>query len=349
MVTVPRPNPSLSVRAQAPARVPELPRDRGLTWRPLGPGDLPELTRLTSTIEQLDRTPFRTSPEEVVEWLTGSWKDLSADTVGGFEASGALRAYALAELPPGDVSLLRSWVHGGVHPAYRGRGIGRDLVRWMDARGRQQLAAAGADAPARLVTFLEDDALDQRRLFEAAGFTPRRQYTAMRRDLRAPSPRVELPNGLRLLPWSPGIDEQIRLAHNEAFADHWGSQPQTVEQWSSGHAQAATSWSFAVLDQSATGPEPAVVGYLMSARIEQDWPVLGYTYGYVHQLGVRRAWRGRGLSVALLGAAMDAYRADGMEYAVLDVDTENPTGAYGLYARVGFEPTHGAAMYTIEL
>jgi len=41
---------------------------------------------------------------------------------------------------------------------------------------------------------------------------------------------------------------------------------------------------------------------------------------------------------------MDAYRTDGMEHAVLDVDTESPTGGRGLYESVGFEPTHGSVM-----
>ena len=64
---------------------------------------------------------------------------------------------------------------------------------------------------------------------------------------------------------------------------------------------------------------------------------------------MRRGWRGRGLAPALLTAAMASFRADGMQYAELDVDTENPSGAHGLYASLGYEVTHGAIMYTIEV
>jgi ribosomal protein S18 acetylase RimI-like enzyme len=52
---------------------------------------------------------------------------------------------------------------------------------------------------------------------------------------------------------------------------------------------------------------------------------------------------------ALLAASMGAFRADGMQYAELDVDSENPSGALGLYTRLGYEVVHGSAMYSIEL
>ncbi|MNC79370.1 Acetyltransferase (GNAT) family protein [compost metagenome] len=64
---------------------------------------------------------------------------------------------------------------------------------------------------------------------------------------------------------------------------------------------------------------------------------------------MRRAWRGRGLAVALLTAAMRSFRADGIQYAELDVDTANPSGAHGLYADLGYEPLHGSVMVSIEL
>jgi ribosomal protein S18 acetylase RimI-like enzyme len=107
----------------------------------------------------------------------------------------------------------------------------------------------------------------------------------------------------------------------------------------------APQWSHVAVDE-ATGE---VAGYTISGRYEHDWEVAGFTSGYTELLGVRRAWRGRGLAPALLTAAMASFRADGMQYAELDVDTENPSGAHGLYASLGYEVTHGAIMYTIEV
>ena len=75
----------------------------------------------------------------------------------------------------------------------------------------------------------------------------------------------------------------------------------------------------------------------------------GYTSGYTDALCVRRSYRGRRIAPALLAAGMRAYAADGMQYAVLDVDTENPTGAYGLYSSLGYQKTVGSRMLSIEL
>lgn len=55
------------------------------------------------------------------------------------------------------------------------------------------------------------------------------------------------------------------------------------------------------------------------------------------------------MAVALLAAAMRAFLAGGMERAVLDVDTDNPTGAYGLYSGLGYAKAYGSSAYVIEV
>ncbi|HZL02657.1 MAG TPA: GNAT family N-acetyltransferase [Cellulomonas sp.] len=335
----------IAVRAAAPAELPWPDAGLGLTWRALGVQDIPELAVLVAAIEAADAQPFRTSLEEVTEWFDGEWKNHALDTLAGFGADGVMRAFAQVTTAPGDVRVVRAFLSGGVHPAWRGRGVGRALVAWMQARGRQLLAASGKDVPGRLCAYLEDSAPASKALFAAAGFAPIRYYSEMRRPLTDPLPVVGVPDGLHLTPWSPELDEAVRVAHNETFADHWGSEPRTPETWSHGRSMFAAPWSRVALDDT-TGE---VAGYLLSARFEHDWPVLGHTAGYTDLLGVRRAWRGRGLGTALLAAVMDLYRADGMQYAELGVDTANPSGAHGFYASLGYEVTHGSTLVTIEL
>ena len=72
----------------------------------------------------------------------------------------------------------------------------------------------------------------------------------------------------------------------------------------------------------------------------------GYTEGWIEQIGTKRAHRGNGLAAALIRAAMRAFASDGIEYATLEVDTENPTGAHGIYTRLGFERVRGYVDYT---
>lgn len=359
----------ISVRADAPAVLELPPAHLELTWRPLQPADARELFALVQAVEEADAPAQRESFDEVVELFEGEWKDLHRDSIGGFDATGTLRAYGLVEVRPGDARTVRAFLRGGVHPRWRGRGLGRAVSAWLEGRGRQKLVEAGKELPARLAVFVDEGARDQRRLWAAAGFSPVRWYTGMRRDLAAPLPEAPVPAGVRIVPWSPELDDAVRLAHNETFADHWGSEPQTPETWRH-DAHFRPAWSFVALTDPTTddavpddavddavgdGPPgladaaPVVAGYLMSGVYEQDWEPLGYTCASTELLGVRRAWRGTGLGSALLRHAMEAYRAAGLEYATLGVDTANPSGAHGLYTRLGYEPTQGQVLYSVEL
>ena len=57
--------------------------------------------------------------------------------------------------------------------------------------------------------------------------------------------------------------------------------------------------------------------------------------GLVGALGVRRAWRGRGLGRALLLHTFGEFHRRGTGRVTLGVDSSNPTGATQLYESVG--------------
>lgn len=340
-----QPTAPLSERAAAPEHLDLPPAELGLTWRPLRPTDAAELHALAAASETHEELPFRTSAEEIAESFDGSWRDPEHDTLGGWDADGVLRAQGRAEVAPGDERTVRVFLDGTVHPEWRGRGVGRHLLAWQLGRARQLLAASGKELPARIAGFAEDVQADRHRLLRAGGLTPIRYYAEMDRPLDTEPGEVAAPDGVAILPWSERHEEAARLAHNEAFADHWGSEPRTVEQWRSGRAHFVRQWSFLAV-QTATD---AVVGYVQCRRYQDDWEAAGHTAGYIDLLGVVRPWRGRRVAVALLTAAMRAFRADGMEYAEIGVDTANPSGAHGLYTSLGFTPRHSSVMYSIEL
>ncbi|TDE88938.1 GNAT family N-acetyltransferase [Occultella glacieicola] len=340
-------NATLAERARAPRLLTMPSAGSGLTWRPLGTGDVAELHALFERIETHDNPPYRTTLEEAAETFQGEWKDAPNNSLGGFDGEGVLRAYGTVTVQPGDVRSVRAFLEGGVDPLWRRRSIGTAVLRWQVDRSRQVLAASGKDVPGRIVVHVEDGMTDSVRMLQEQGFSPRRWYTEMRRDLGLELPAVKLRSNLDLVPWSAELDDQVRLAHNDSFRDHWGSEPHTVETWQEGRTYFAPTWSFLVLDR--TTDRAQVAGYLLSGRYEQDWESLGWTEGYIDILGVRREWRGQRIATALLARAMAAYREDGMEYAGLGIDTEQPTGAFGLYGNLQFEPTRGSTMYTIEV
>ena len=335
-------------RVAAPKQLAVPPPRSELVWRPLVPQDLDSLFALVTECETHDDPPYRTTKDELWEDVyVGPGKDPSNNTLAAISPAGDVLAYGRARVLPGDERTVRAFLGGGVHPEIRRRGLGSDLLTWQTGRARQLLAESGKDLPGRIATYVEDGMTDQVAVLTAAGFAPKRYYTEMRRDLSREIPRTKLDASLTLEPWRAELDDQVRLAHNEAFADHWGSEPLTPETWMEGAQHFAPQWSFIVMDRSTD--RTRVAGYLISGRYERDWPALGYTVGYSDLLGVRREWRGRQVATALLTAAMSAYAKDGMQYAGLGVDTDNPSGAFGLYERLGYDTTRGSALYSIEI
>lgn len=328
----------------------------GLTWRPLGVADVPAWARLEAAIEEADRPAERYTADDLEDELVkGSWKDPLRDSAVGVDADGELRAAGLVQSRPGDRRTIRARCFGGVHPRWRRQGVGTALLAWQLSRAQEQIAAAravrpdGDTVPARVLLHADEHLDDRARLATRLGFSAVRYYVDMLRPLSvegAPAvPDRPLGGGLELRPFSAELDEPVRRAHNEAFAEHWGSEPRSAEDWSvwtTGHRDFRGDWSFVVLD----GDD--VAGYALCAAYEQDWVAQGYTQGWTNILGVRPGWRGRGIAPALLAASMRAFVASGMQYAGLDVDSENASGALGLYERMGYTAQRRSVAYALD-
>lgn len=318
-----------------------------LTWRPLRRDDIPAWHRLLQAIAEVDRPAEHHTPEDLADELfQGSWKDPERDTVAGFAADGSVRAFGQVLVQPGDLRTVRAFCWGGVHPEDRGRGIGTTVLAWQEAVARRKVAELGREVPRRAVVYVDEHVAATRRLLERHAFAAARWYIAMSRPLDGDLPEVALDGALRLVPFSEELSEPVRHAHNEAFADHWGSEPRTREAWETamvGSRWFRPDWSFVVLD----GAE--VAGYTLASAYEPDWAEQGYTAGWTDLVGVRPAWRGRRVGAALLAASMGAFRRSGMARADLSVDSENAHGALGLYERLGYGPVRRQVAYVKEL
>ena len=63
------------------------------------------------------------------------------------------------------------------------------------------------------------------------------------------------------------------------------------------------------------------------------------------ELGVLAPWRGRGIATALLGRAFATFASRGLPRVMLNVDSENSTGAVRLYERVGMRTARAWDVY----
>lgn len=315
----------------------------GIRWRPLSIDDAELLTELQERISARDHPTWSESLDELQEELGHSWVDPAHDGMLAIDDEGTAVAWGLVVAPPDPESLVRVILFGGVDPAHRGRGIGRRLLAWQHERARGMLAASDLALPAWVLSYAADRAPEHGAMLQRAGFEPARYFTTLECDLATPSSSASIPDGVRVVPFDAALSEAVRAAKNAAFADHWGSQPASREGWES--MQGLSSFRRDLSRVALAGDE--VVGFVVSEVNDDDWERQGSRSGYIGLVGTVRAWRGRGLASALLAEVVEAYRAAGLERAVLDVDADNPTGALGVYTRLGFEPTARDVSYRV--
>jgi mycothiol synthase len=299
-------------------------------WTGIAEADLDAWVEALAVIEEFDRTGEVLDRGDLEDEIGMSTFDPDRDGRLGW-VDGAVVAWATVTALPG-ARQRRVITTGAVVPAHRRTGLGRELMTWLVTRG-EEVAATRGDAPGWLEAAATDGDLARESLFREFGFAPLRYYFEMRRPLAEPGVTTRsVPPPLRMVPFDRAFDDAVRVAHNEAFLDHFASSELDEESWrvwvTGGDFR--PDLSFVVLD----GDE--VAGYVLNSLHPDDWPGLGFSEGWTHQLGVRRPWRHRGVANALLDATARAFAGAGVDYAALDVDADNPTGALGLYESNGY-------------
>lgn len=311
-------------------------------WRPARREDAQAIHELLRDVETVDQRGNVDTLDERERDFNDPSTNIATDTYLAFTPAGKVAAMGWIFSPPVPGDEWVAFVWGEIHPEHREQGLEDFIMEWMEARGRQILAQRPADVPHCLRAFCNETATGRVAMFERHGFERVRYSYRMRRDLKEPIPPVELPAGLRLAEWQPELDQATMDACNEAFEDHWGHIPFNYEAWQlwfSGHAAFRGDLSFIIIDEAAApGSFQQVAGFTMNKIFTEENAVQGIQEGWIHELGVRRAWRKKGLATALLCASLHAFKNAGLEYAGLGVDTENLTGALRIYERLGFTP-----------
>lgn len=300
-------------------------------WRSVSDSDLDAWVDALALIESFDRTGEVLDRSDLEDEIGMSTFDPARDGRLGW-IDGKVVAWGTVACLPG-TRQRRVLTSGSVVPAHRGSGLGSELLAWQVERGTEVVRARGGDTPAWLEVSATDGDLARESLFRDHGFSRLRYYFEMRRPLSgyAATPRA-VPSPLRMVPFDRDLDDAVRDAHNEAFLDHFAASELDDESWRiwvTGDDFRA-DLSYVVLD----GDD--VAGYVLNSLHPDDWPSLGFTEGWTHQLGVRRPWRHRGVASALLDATAAALAGAAIDFAALDVDADNPTGALGLYESNGY-------------
>jgi mycothiol synthase len=319
-----------------------------LTWRAIAGSDVAAWAELLAAAEAVDRSGEHYSADDLAEELADQSLDVAADTIAAFDGD-RMVAYvvvraktALADGVHRMHGAYQVYPEGCVHPDFRRRGIGTELIRRSVARAAQLHALRAPRLAAELVMYANDRNPGVRALAEAAGLRPVRWWHEMERDFTDLGDPAPVPEGLRLAAWEPAIDEQLRVAHNETFAGHWGSFERDSaywRHWVSGSRAFRPAVSLLLWDGDQ------IAGYQLVYEFEADTAATGVREAWIGQVGTRPPWRGRGVASTLLTHVLATCRAHGYQRAALSVDTGNATGALGIYERAGFVVTERATSY----
>ncbi len=136
-----------------------------------------------------------------------------------------------------------------------------------------------------------------------------------------------LPNGMTFVNWTPQNATLFFKVYDDAFHERPGFPGWSEETWRqafTGHGEFRDDLSLLILH----GREPVAYALCAVEAAESD-------EGWILQMGVRPAWRRRGLASALLSEVMRSFQAEGLPYAWLSVNVYNPQ-ATRVYQRLGF-------------
>lgn len=298
--------------------------------------EAPRIHQLIRAIEVAEGQPLVTPVAEVEEFFTEPGVDVPAD-LRVIEEAGELVGWARVQHYPSGERLERVFCFGGVHPDHRAQGHGRQLLSWTLDRANEKLATTPVHLAGYAVAWAHENQTEFAHLASRFGIAPARYDDELQRDLGDLPPIPQL-SGVTIRRWNDGdpaaTAEGTRLAYNASFADHWGSTPRTPESWVS-HLEANGSrpdLSFVAVDEATGG----IVAYTLNDHWPEDEAVTGRLDGWIGSLGTLREYRKRGIASALIAASLHGFVEAGLNSAMLSVDTENPSGAYGIYERLGF-------------
>jgi len=219
------------------------------------------------------------------------------------------------------------------------------LMTWAIQHAESLLQSTGRTLPKYLRASVSQQNESAARLFGHFEMKAVRFEEDLIRDLANLSEENKNPK-YSIIPWDSDRNEEARIVKNLAFQDHWGSTPSSSEHWLQ-----MVNGSTARLDHSflAVNQQQEIVGLLLTHRYESDDDLLGKRIGWIDKLATLAEHRKQSIAKNLIARALHSYTEDGLTHAALSVDTQNPTGAYGLYASQGFELYRGTTTYERQI
>lgn len=280
----------------------------GLSLRSATPDDAEEVLELVNACERVDiGEPFLELSDVQNDWAT-PLIDISEDVLLVHDQD---QLVAWAEV-------CEERADADVRPEHRGRGIGTALLDWTEQRA---LARVPPEKSVRLGQTIPEKLLDARALFERRGYEMLWDSWILRLPPDVDVPATA-PVGVEIRQYRPDEEHEVYTVIDNAFSEWEGRESRSFEDW-----QSAVTHS--------VGFDPAL---LLVAEVDERvaGAAVGVHYpgeGWVDQVAVDPAHRGRGIARALIGSLFREFRGRGEQR--MGLNTDSRTGALGLYTGMG--------------
>lgn len=305
-----------------------------LTVRPYaGAKDLEPIANLFNLCDTADQFEDWTTVTELQEDLESPNLDPESDIRLWENSEGQLVAFGSMWISEANEdNIVDGYLWFRVHPTMRGSDLTQRAIAWGERRLRE--VAIARNVQVRLRISIRSTQKDLQAILQACGMKCDRYFYRLARSLSLPLPQPQFPQGftLRSVQGESEVEAWVEL-FNESFIDHWNHHPLTVERWK---PELRSPSYKPELDLVAVADNGTLAAFCHCRIYHEQNVATGRKEGWIGDLGTRRGFRKRGLGRAMLLAGMHQLQAEGMDRALLGVDTTNPSGALKLYESVGF-------------
>ena len=288
--------------------------------------DLELITCLFNEIGGAIGTPRASDTEAMRGMLTVPGCDPERHCFIAEDDTGKAVGYSLVAYEP---PISRAVANGGVLQEYRGKGIGRALLRKV-VEHAEELGVDSLHVEAGVTHS------DMQHLLSRHGMDVVSSLWKMRWQ-GGDVPEVRLPPGFAVRSMVAGQDEEtLTELQNLAFGENWGFSPNTVEQIR------------VRVEHNRGGPESIIFITEHGKPAAYNWTMFYpddvSPSGVVAMTGVRPEYRGRGIGRAVVTAGIAYLVERGASFVDLEVDADN-TPARELYLNLGFRKVGGSVWY----
>ena len=228
---------------------------------------------------------------------------------------------------------VHPWNWVCVHPDYLNKGLWEYLLQWAENHSRAALDMAPSELRVASRTGTEHHNQAGIQSIQKLGWAHIRSYFRMMTNLDSVPEVPPAPQGIVIRPYDPATEaEAVYHTFTDSFKDHFGFVEQPFE-------YGFSEFKHNLIDEPGYDPNywfvavdgKEIAGICLCRPVDAE----DSESGWVSELGVRRAWRNRGLGTILLKWAFAAFYARGQKRAALGVDASSLTGALHLYEQAG--------------